>query len=186
MDSIAARFCDGGATSRIVFETAFNVRFLVDRRGMFQLTDLPIDVTAALAEVTDLRAGATVLFLGTVRGDTAGRGTLRLEYEAYREMAVVKLAELEAEARRRWGLLGCVLIHRVGTLQPGETSVAVAVSAAHRDAAFEAGRWLIDTLKATVPLWKCEHWDDGSREWVGWDRASTTDGAPYVPRPPSG
>ncbi len=142
---------------------------------MFQLTDLPIDVGHALAMVADTRAGATVLFLGSVRGETDGRGTRHLEYECYREMAEIRLAELETEARHRWKLIGCMLIHRVGVLQPGETSVAVAVSAGHREAAFEAGRWLIDTLKATVPLWKCEFWDDGSHEWVGWNAGPATD-----------
>jgi molybdopterin synthase catalytic subunit len=81
-------------------------------------------------------------------------------------MAHKKLAELAAEAARRWPLVACAMVHRLGRLEVGETSVAVAVSAAHRQAAFEAGQWLIDTLKQAVPIWKRELWADGTSEWV--------------------
>jgi molybdopterin synthase catalytic subunit len=133
---------------------------------MIQLTDAPIDSAAILAAVNSPSAGAVVLFLGTARQWTGERETLRLDYECYPDMARQKLEELEAEARRRWPLVECALVHRVGRIELGEASVAVAVSAPHRDAAFEAGKWLIDTLKEVVPIWKQEHWADGATEWV--------------------
>jgi molybdopterin synthase catalytic subunit len=104
--------------------------------------------------------------LGTTRQFTAGRETMSLDYECYADMARAKLAELEAEARRRWQLVKCAIVHRVGHLEIGEASVAVAVSTAHRQAAFEAGQWLIDTLKQVVPIWKQENWNDGTTQWV--------------------
>jgi molybdopterin synthase catalytic subunit len=133
---------------------------------MIQLTDKPIDAAAILAQVNSPRAGAVVLFLGTVRELTQGRRTVALDYECYGEMARKKLAELEAEARRRWPIVESALVHRLGRLELGEASVAVAVSTPHRQEAFEAGKWLIDALKTEVPIWKQENWDDGSREWV--------------------
>ncbi len=97
---------------------------------------------------------------------TGGRRTVSLDYEAYPEMARKKMEELEAEARRRWPILECAIVHRLGRLEIGEASVAVAVSSAHRQAAFAAGQWLIDTLKEVVPIWKRENWADGTTEWV--------------------
>ncbi len=133
---------------------------------MIQLTDGPIDVASVLDAAASPDAGAVVLFLGTVRRRTDGRETLSLDYEAYAEMARAKLAELAAEARRRWPLTGGAIVHRLGHLEVGEASVAVATSAAHRQAAFEAGQWLIDRLKESVPIWKKENWADGTSEWV--------------------
>lgn len=134
--------------------------------NMIQLTHEPIDTQALLAQAGSPQAGAVVLFLGTVRELTQGRRTASLDYECYPEMAEKKLAELEAEARRRWPLVECAIVHRLGTLALGEASVAVAVSTPHRRAAFEAGQWLIDSLKDVVPIWKKEHWADGTTEWV--------------------
>jgi molybdopterin synthase catalytic subunit len=133
---------------------------------MIELTHQPIDVAALLARVNSTEAGAVVLFLGTAREFTAGRRTQSLDYECYAEMAEKKLADLEAEARRRWPVVHCAIIHRLGAIALGEASVAVAVSTEHRDAAFAAGKWLIDTLKEIVPIWKKEIWADGSTEWV--------------------
>lgn len=133
---------------------------------MSYLTLEPIDTAALLAEVTTPQAGAVVLFLGTTRALTGGRETVALDYECYGPMAERKLAELEAEARRRWPLIGCRIVHRLGQLEPGEASVAVAVSTPHRNEAFQAGQWLIDTLKQVVPIWKKENWADGTSEWV--------------------
>src|SRR5262249_3778851 len=133
---------------------------------MIQLTREPIDSQALLDRVTTPAAGAVVLFLGTVREFTHGRQTTALDYECYPEMAEKKLAELEAEARKRWTLVDVAIVHRLGRLELAEASVAVAVSSPHRDAAFEAGRWLIDTLKQVVPIWKQENWSDGTTEWV--------------------
>lgn len=133
---------------------------------MISLTRSPIDMAEILRQVNSPQAGAVVLFLGTVREMTAGRRTVALDYEGYPPMAERILAELEAEARRRWPVVECALVHRLGRLELGEVSVAVAVSTPHRRDAFEAGQWLIDTLKQEVPIWKQENWDDGARRWV--------------------
>lgn len=133
---------------------------------MVSLTNDPIDTAAALAHVASNEAGAVVLFLGTTREFTRGRRTESLDYECYAEMAEKKLAELEAEARRRWPLIGCHIVHRLGHLTLGEASIAIAVSSPHRAIAFEAGQWLIDTIKDVVPIWKRENWADGTTEWV--------------------
>jgi molybdopterin synthase catalytic subunit len=116
--------------------------------------------------VQSAAAGAVVLFLGTTREMTKGRRTNSLDYECYPQMAHRKLAELEAEARQRWPVAECCIVHRLGHLLPGEVSVAVAVSTPHRSDAFEAGRWLIDTIKTEVPIWKRENWSDGTADWV--------------------
>lgn len=133
---------------------------------MVELTDQPIDSSAVLAAVESDQAGAVVLFLGTTRQFTAGRETASLDYECYPEMARQKLAELESEARARWPIVDCAIVHRVGHLALGEASVAIAVSTPHRRDAFEAGHWLIDTLKEVVPIWKKENWADGTADWV--------------------
>src|SRR5262245_19543609 len=125
---------------------------------MIELTAEPIDVSSVLARVQRPEAGAVVLFLGVTRQFTAGRETVELAYEAYREMAEKELARLEREACQRWPIAACALVHRTGVVPVSEPSVAVAVSSPHRDAAFEAARWLIDTLKESVPIWKQERW----------------------------
>ncbi len=145
-----------------------NVR--VDRlkhlNTMIQLTREPIDTQELLRLVTKPAAGAVVLFLGTVREFTGGRQTIALDYEGYPEMAEKQLAELEQQARERWPLVECALVHRLGRLELADVSVAVAVSSPHREVAFQAGKWLIDTLKEVVPIWKKENWADGQTEWV--------------------
>jgi molybdopterin synthase catalytic subunit len=133
---------------------------------MIEITTGPIDHATLTERVRSNQAGAVCTFLGTVRELTEGRRTALLEYEAYPEMALRKLAELEADARRRWPILDAALVHRVGRLDLGEISVVVAVSCPHRDQAFDACRWLIDTLKEVVPIWKREVWADGTEEWV--------------------
>jgi molybdopterin synthase catalytic subunit len=133
---------------------------------MTDLTTGPIDVAAVLDRVQSPAAGAVVLFLGTTREVTTGRRTDSLDYECYPEMARSKLVEIETEAKRRWPIVECQIVHRLGHLELGEISVAVAVSTAHRDEAFTAGRWLIDTIKQEVPIWKRENWSDGASEWV--------------------
>ena len=111
--------------------------------------------------------GAVVLFTGTVRDHAEGRpGVTALEYEAYEEEVAPRLADIAGEARRRWPALGRVaVLHRVGVLDVGETSVLIAVSAPHRAEAFDAARFCIDTLKTTVPIWKRETWEGGS-DWA--------------------
>ncbi len=133
---------------------------------MIKLTREPIDTASLLARATTPEAGAVVLFLGTTREMTAGRRTVSLDYEAYDEMAERRLVELEADARRRWPLVECVIVHRLGRVPLAEASVAIVVSTPHRADAFAAGQWLIDTLKRDVPIWKQEHWADGTSEWV--------------------
>ncbi len=167
---------------------------------MIQLTNHPIDTAALLDRVRHPEAGAVVLFLGTTRELTDGRQTVALDYEAYREMAERQLAELEAEARRRWPVIECIIVHRLGRVPPTEASVAIAVSTPHRSDAFAAGQWLIDSLKHDVPIWKREQWADGTTEWVHpglktegetgrvGDRGGLKDAAcepPYLPLSPS-
>lgn len=145
---------------------------------MTELTDSPIDHAALTERVRSRQAGAVCTFLGTVRELTGDRRTAALDYEAYPAMALKTMADLEAEARRRWPILDAALVHRVGHLDPGEVSVVVAVSCPHRDQAFEACRWLIDTLKQVVPVWKKETWADGTEEWVhpGLDATNAEEG----------
>lgn len=133
---------------------------------MISLTRDEIDFTELTEAVRSPNAGAVVLFLGTVRELTNGRKTSALDYEAYPEMAEVKLHELETQARERWPIDRVALVHRLGHLDLGEVSVAVAVSCPHRHQAFDAARFLIDELKAWVPIWKKENWADGTTEWV--------------------
>ncbi len=139
---------------------------------MIEITPDPIDHAAVLETVRTPTAGAICSFLGTVRELTGDRETLALEYEAYPVMAAKKLAQLEAEARSKWPILDMALVHRVGEIEPGEVSVMIAVSCPHRDDAFLACRWLIDTLKEVVPIWKKEVWADGTEEWVKPDSGS--------------
>ena len=133
---------------------------------MIKITAEPIDYAAVTDLVRSPLAGAVCTFLGTVREFTGDRRTVALAYESYPEMALKKMAELEGEARRRWPVIELALVHRVGNLELGEVSVAVAVSCPHRHESFEACRWLIDTLKQVVPIWKKEIWADGNEEWV--------------------
>jgi molybdopterin synthase catalytic subunit len=133
---------------------------------MIEITEGPIDHAALTERVRAHNAGAVCTFLGTVREMTGRKQTVALEYEAYPGMALKKLAELEAQARERWPIQDVAIVHRVGTLDLGEISVVVAVSCPHRNDAFDACRWLIDTLKEVVPIWKRERWADGSEEWV--------------------
>lgn len=133
---------------------------------MVLLTNEPIDYAELTEQVRSSAAGAVVLFLGTVRELTAGRQTVALDYEAYPEMARAKMSELEATARDRWPVVELAMIHRLGHLELGDISVAIAVSCPHRQQAFEAGKYLIDEFKSIVPIWKKENWSDGSTEWV--------------------
>jgi molybdopterin synthase catalytic subunit len=126
----------------------------------------PLDPGALLEEVGDPSAGAVVLFLGTARDHSDGKtGVTHLEYEAYPGVVVEKIEELVSAAIHKWDLVAVAVEHRVGEVAVGQPSVAVAVSSVHRDAAFEAGRFLIDELKARAPIWKKEHWPGGG-EWV--------------------
>jgi molybdopterin synthase catalytic subunit len=133
---------------------------------MILITSAPIDTDSVLRQVASPQAGAVVLFLGAAREFTGTRQTAWLEYECYGTMAEKKLAELEAESRRRWPLIHCAIVHRMGRVPVGECSVAVAASSPHRQDAFAAAAWLIDTLKQVVPIWKQEQCADGTAAWV--------------------
>lgn len=145
------------------------------------ISEVALSSDEANAFVADPRAGATVVFTGLVRNhaldDDAGApqgGAVRpvtgLDYEAFTEMAERRLRDLAADVSAKWpDLCAAWAVHRVGRLAVGDAAVIVAVSSPHRDTAFEAGRHLIDTLKATVPIWKKEHWADGGSHWPGTD-----------------
>jgi molybdopterin synthase catalytic subunit len=129
------------------------------------LTEQPIDATALAASITAPERGALVTFTGLVRDHHAGRQVVSLGYVAYGTMAEKVCDEIIREAEHRW-TVRVALAHRLGELAIGDTAVAVAVSAAHRSAAFEACRWVIDELKRRVPIWKRERYADGSEGWV--------------------
>lgn len=121
-----------------------------------------IDTSQILANIKRSEDGAAVVFEGVVRNQTRGRKTLYLDYEAYEEMALQQMEELAERALKQFQVRDVALVHRLGRLQIGETSVLIVVASAHRAAAFEACRWLIDTLKRTVPIWKKEYFEDGA------------------------
>jgi molybdopterin synthase catalytic subunit len=128
----------------------------------FALTRERINAPALVEHVRTAGDGAVVTFDGCVRNHSHGRRTLYLTYEAYEAMALEKMREIGREAREKFAIDRVAMVHRLGRLEIGETSVFIAVSAAHRGAAFEACRWAIDTLKRTVPIWKKEFFEDGA------------------------
>jgi molybdopterin synthase catalytic subunit len=122
----------------------------------------PIQSDALVSQLKQGEDGAVVVFDGIVRNNTRGRRTLYLVYEAYEEMALKQMQALAQEAIQGFAIRDVLLVHRLGKLEVGKTSVLIAVASAHRGAAFDACRWLIDTLKKTVPIWKKEHFEDGA------------------------
>jgi len=134
--------------------------------GEFRLTADPIDVGAVIAAVADDQAGAVATFLGTTRVHSRGRTVLYLEYEAYEGMAEKVMEEIANALQERYELCRIAITHRVGRVGIGETSVAIAVSAPHREHALAACKEAIDTLKVDVPLWKKEVYE-GGEEWIG-------------------
>jgi len=121
-----------------------------------------INTPAILAELKQPSDGAAVVFEGVVRDNTRGRRTLYLDYEAYEEMALKQMDVLASQALQQFPIRDVAIVHRLGRLEVGETSVLIVVGSAHRAAAFDACRWLIDTLKRTVPIWKKEYFEDGA------------------------
>jgi molybdopterin synthase catalytic subunit/molybdopterin converting factor small subunit len=121
-----------------------------------------IDIEAVAGRLRLPADGAAVIFDGVVRDNSRGRRTLYLDYEAYEAMALKQMEALAVEARSRFGVRGVSIVHRLGRLEIGESSVLIVVASAHRAAAFEACRWIIDTLKKTVPIWKKEYFEDGA------------------------
>jgi molybdopterin synthase catalytic subunit len=158
------------ATANVLLNEADEVALLPPVSGgnhpgaaVFQveITDAPIPTAGILATIKAGSDGAVCLFDGIVRDNTRGRQTLYLDYESYREMALDQMRALAREAVDRFGVRDVALVHRVGRLFVGETSVLIVVASAHRGAAFDACRFLIDTLKKTVPIWKKETFVDG-------------------------
>src|SRR6202789_3265686 len=137
-----------------------------------EITDAVIPVAEIVEETKAAADGAVCVFDGIVRDNSRGRKTLHLDYEAYREMALEQMRALAAEAVTRFGVRDVAVVHRLGRLQIGETSVLIVVASAHRGAAFDACRWLIDTLQKTGPIWKKETFVDGG-VWA--------DGEPFPP-----
>lgn len=133
---------------------------------LLALRDTPLDVAEVLAAVEDPGAGGIVAFQGNVRDNDGGKGVLELEYVAHPQAEAALRAVAEAVAADL-PVRGLAAVHRTGVLAVGDVAVVVAASAAHRDQAFEAARRLIDDLKATVPVWKRQVFDDGTHEWVG-------------------
>jgi molybdopterin converting factor subunit 1 len=150
------------------------------RRRCASIIRQVIDTPQTVAGLRRGEDGAALVFEGVVRNQTRGRKTLYLDYEAYEDMAVEQLESLAEQALEQFQIRDVAIVHRLGRLEIGETSVLIAVAAAHRAAAFEACRWLIDTLKRTVPIWKKEYFEDGA-VWA--------DGEPFpseIPRANSG
>ncbi|MFN7737300.1 MAG: molybdenum cofactor biosynthesis protein MoaE, partial [Pirellula sp.] len=133
---------------------------------MIELVDGPIDVERLLKYCEDEHCGATSLFLGTTRRWTRGIETAYLEYDAYREMAIIKMQELAKNAEAKWPVQRLAMVHRLGRVDVGQASVAIAVSCPHRADAIDACHWLIDELKAQVPIWKKEWFAVDGPKWI--------------------
>ncbi|MEK6612187.1 MAG: molybdenum cofactor biosynthesis protein MoaE [Gemmatimonadota bacterium] len=131
------------------------------------VVDRPIDVAALVAEVTAAHNGALSLFIGTVRDVNDGRAVEAIEYNAYAPMAEREMGEIASEAAAQFGTTQIVIEHRTGYVALGQASVAIAVAHARRAPAMDASRWIIEQLKVRVPIWKREHYVDGTREWTG-------------------
>ena len=133
---------------------------------MISISEHPIDVEKLLANVREDSAGATVLFLGTVRNHNDDYAVSGIYYEAFIRMAEEAVAKIEEETVKKWNLKKFAAVHRVGNLKTGEVSVAIAVSSEHRAEAFEAGRYAIDRIKTEVPIWKKEMMSDEGGIWA--------------------
>ena len=133
----------------------------------FAISFAPLSLEDVYAKADDPANGAVVVMSGMVRNQTGGKPVVALEYQAYEPMAMQVFSQIAAEIRQKWSIVTRVVIyHRIGRLQVGEISVLVAVGCPHRSEAFEACRYAIDTLKHNAPIWKKEHWADGSSSWV--------------------
>ena len=143
---------------------------IVDCR--FFLSESPLEALSGLAVGPE--SGSVVSFWGRVRNTNEGRRVAGLEYSAYEALALKEGNRILAQACERFGLDGARAVHRVGALAVGEAAVVVEVASGHRGEGFDACRWIIDEIKARVPVWKCEHYVEGDREWVMCHHASTT------------
>jgi molybdopterin synthase catalytic subunit len=134
----------------------------------------PIDPSALVASVSRPANGAVLLFIGAVREVNDGREVTGIEYSAYEPMAARELSDIASEAGKRFGVTDIAVEHRLGELAPEEASVGIAVAHPHRAEAYEASRWIIEEIKRRVPIWKREHYADGTREWVDPTRPAAT------------
>ncbi len=132
---------------------------------MIELDEKPLNVQKAINFVSDDGVGGIDVFIGTVRDKTSGKRVVALDFEAYEEMAILEFEKIAAHAKTEWPIHKIAILHATGKKQIGDLAVVIAVSAAHRDAAFKACRYMIDTLKQTVPIWKKEIFEDGE-VWV--------------------
>jgi len=132
---------------------------------MIKITDKPIQIEEATKAATALGSGAINVFVGTVRNESKGKTVRWLEYEAFESMAVSEIKKITQQASEKWRIEGYAVIHRVGTLHPGDTAVVIAVSTPHRKESFEACQFIIDTIKERVPIFKKEVFENGE-EWV--------------------
>lgn len=136
------------------------------QENKFEIVDQPIDVEAIREKVMDRNAGAVTLFIGTVREMTKGKKTLSLQYEAYAPMAIKMFEQIEREILEQWPDVRLAITHRVGLLAISDIAVVIAVSSPHRKVAYEANEFAIERIKQIVPIWKKEHWEDGTA-WIG-------------------
>ena len=143
---------------------------------MFEITSEPLDPAPLVESVRRDESGAVTLFYGVVRNENMGRNVQYLEYDAYPEMAIKKMREVGDEVRAKFPVTGIGILHRIGRLEIGETSLLVAVSSGHRRESFEACHYAVDRIKQIVPVWKKEVWEDGE-EWIEGH-------VPEVPEPP--
>ncbi|AXF56939.1 molybdenum cofactor biosynthesis protein MoaE [Salicibibacter kimchii] len=141
--------------------------------NLFNLTWEPIEVQQVIDKVVDRNCGAIATFIGTVREMTAGKKTLKLEYQAYEPMAVKTMAQIGEEAQRKWPGTNVAITHRLGTLGISDIAVVIAVSSPHRPPAYEANAYIMERIKEMVPIWKKEFWEDGTR-WIGDQRETTS------------
>lgn len=148
--------------------------------SFFEIVEEPIQIESMIEKVSRREAGAITTFLGTVREWTKGRKTLYLEYQAYKPMAVKKLAQIGKEIKEKWPDTEVAITHRIGRLDISAIAVVIAVSSPHRKAAYEANEYAIERIKQIVPIWKKEHWEDGET-WIG-DQLEVT---PYPNGEPS-
>ncbi|WP_158738231.1 molybdenum cofactor biosynthesis protein MoaE [Alteribacillus sp. YIM 98480] len=154
----------------------------MNKEKRFEVTDHPISTENVIQKVTRRECGAITTFIGTVREFTDGKRTLRLEYQAYKDMAEKMLAQIDKEVQEKWPDARSAITHRTGTLDISDAAVVIAVSSPHRKTAYEANEYIIERIKQIVPIWKKEYWDDGSA-WIG-DQLEKT---PYPKgKPPKG
>ncbi|MFJ7953734.1 molybdenum cofactor biosynthesis protein MoaE [Lysinibacillus sp. NPDC096418] len=134
--------------------------------SLFEILDQPIDVEEVRKKVIDRNAGAITVFIGTVREMTQGKKTLHLEYQAYPSMAIKMFEQISKEIQAQWPEVKVAITHRIGHLEISDIAVVIAVSSPHRKVAYAANEFAIDRIKQIVPIWKKEHWEDGT-EWIG-------------------